>query len=451
MVFFLSRAKNKNQLFCGNVAKNKILKEGIGKRMTIISNITDELNNPGLSSTRLSELCTQLQDSVDSRYAVKDEVELIESLSYHSIYKGVDLRINNDVLKTIDCYFRRNVHDYDGIIQALISSLQPLLLKGKSNSELQEQQNLGLKPVLGMSLKEDQLKEAWIRQDGLKSIPLFYVILLHIKRKDVSTNLSWIIPGILNILDDTTDLRKIKLRGVFLLQTALDHTFMHEINDSKWIQFSSTGLFPLFEKTLINMCYFLPPSYDANETLAIWQLVFPTINSLYKVEFFNEKNNYQYHLEKFMSEILLQNIIPRASLNYENLTLYALETTATVLKMQKEESVVHLQRLIYVLGEYIVRNPFYTTFPKLVSKALSVVDILLTVCPHERIEAHKFDILSLILITYDKCSQENALNESIELQCKGTMRGLLHYNYGMEDELSTLSNQPRFRLLFESL
>lgn len=421
--------------------------------MTTISDITDELNDPGLSFTRLSELCTQLQDGIDSRcgLTVKDEIKIIESLSYHSIHEGVDLQINKHVLKTIDCYFRRNAHDHDCIMQALISSLQPLLLKGKSNSERKQQQNLGLKPVLGMSLKEDQLKEVWIRQDGLKSIPLFYVILLHIKRKDVSTNLSWIIPGILNILDDTTDLRKVKLRGVFLLQTALDHTFMHEINDSKWIQFSSTGLFPLFEKALINMCYFLPPSYDANETLAIWRLVFPTINSLYKVEFFDNKHKYQYHLEKFMSEILLQNIIPRASLNYENLTLYALETTATVLKLQKEGSVVHLQRLIYVLGEYIVRSPFYTAFPKLISKTLSVIDILIKVCPQERIKAHKFDILSLILITYDKCSQEDALNESIQLQCKGTMRGLLNYNCGMERELSSLSNQPRFRLLFESL
>lgn len=107
--------------------------------MTTISDITDELNDPGLSFTRLSELCTQLQDGIDSRcgLTVKDEIKIIESLSYHSIHEGVDLQINKHVLKTIDCYFRRNAHDHDGIMQALISSLQPLLLKGKSNSRAQ--------------------------------------------------------------------------------------------------------------------------------------------------------------------------------------------------------------------------------------------------------------------------------------------------------------------------
>lgn len=179
------------------------------------------------------------------------------------------------------------------------------------------------------------------------------------------------------------------------------------------------------------MCYFLPPSYNADETIAIWRVVFPTIQSLYKVEFLDNYTKYQYHLEKFMSEIILQNIIPRASLAYENLTLYALECTMNILRLQREGSVVHLQRLIFVLGEYIVRNPFYTTFPKLISKTLSVVSTLIKVCPNERIVAHRFDILSLILVTYDKCSQEDALNESILQQCKETISWLLNCDCAM--------------------
>ena len=419
--------------------------------MTAVTDIIDELNDSSLSSTRLRELCLQLRKKTDTGCAitVSDEVNLIESLSYHSISPGVDIQINTDVLQTIDYYFQRNKSEHDEIMCVLISKLQPLLLKRKSNFELKEQRNLGLKPTLGMSLKEDNLMQAWVSQGGLKGIPLFYVILLHLKRRDISTNLSWIIPGILNILDDTTDIRRIKLRGVLLLQTLLNHTFMNETNDSKWIQFSSTGLFPLFEKTLINMCYFLPPSYNADETIAIWRVVFPTIQSLYKVEFLDNYTKYQYHLEKFMSEIILQNIIPRASLAYENLTLYALECTMNILRLQREGSVVHLQRLIFVLGEYIVRNPFYTTFPKLISKTLSVVSTLITVCPHERIVAHRFDILSLILVTYDKCSQEDALNESILQQCKETISWLLNCDCAMGEQLSTLSKQPRFQLLFE--
>lgn len=419
--------------------------------MTAVTDIIDELNDSSLSSTRLRELCLQLRKKTDTGCAitVSDEVNLIESLSYHSISPGVDIQINTDVLQTIDYYFQRNKSEHDEIMCVLISKLQPLLLKRKSNFELKEQRNLGLKPTLGMSLKEDNLMQAWVSQGGLKGIPLFYVILLHLKRRDISTNLSWIIPGILNILDDTTDIRRIKLRGVLLLQTLLNHTFMNETNDSKWIQFSSTGLFPLFEKTLINMCYFFPPSYNADETIAIWRVVFPTIQSLYKVEFLDNYTKYQYHLEKFMSEIILQNIIPRASLAYENLTLYALECTMNILRLQREGSVVHLQRLIFVLGEYIVRNPFYTTFPKLISKTLSVVSTLIKVCPNERIVAHRFDILSLILVTYDKCSQEDALNESILQQCKETISWLLNCDCAMGEQLSTLSKQPRFQLLFE--
>ncbi|AJV41794.1 Tti2p [Saccharomyces cerevisiae YJM1342] len=419
--------------------------------MTAVTDIIDELNDWSLSSARLRELCLQLRKKTDTGCAitVSDEVNLIESLSYHSISPGVDIQINTDVLQTIDYYFQRNKSEHDEIMCVLISKLQPLLLKRKSNFELKEQRNLGLKPTLGMSLKEDNLMQAWVSQGGLKGIPLFYVILLHLKRRDISTNLSWIIPGILNILDDTTDIRRIKLRGVLLLQTLLNHTFMNETNDSKWIQFSSTGLFPLFEKTLINMCYFLPPSYNADETIAIWRVVFPTIQSLYRVEFLDNYTKYQYHLEKFMSEIILQNIIPRASLAYENLTLYALECTMNILRLQREGSVVHLQRLIFVLGEYIVRNPFYTTFPKLISKTLSVVSTLIKVCPNERIVAHRFDILSLILVTYDKCSQEDALNESILQQCKETISWLLNCDCAMGEQLSTLSKQPRFQLLFE--
>ncbi|AJR71591.1 BMC_2a_G0031800.mRNA.1.CDS.1 [Saccharomyces cerevisiae] len=419
--------------------------------MTAVTDVIDELNDSSLSSARLRELCLQLRKKTDTGCAitVSDEVNLIESLSYHSISPGVDIQINTDVLQTIDYYFQRNKSEHDEIMCVLISKLQPLLLKRKSNFELKEQRNLGLKPTLGMSLKEDNLMQAWVSQGGLKGIPLFYVILLHLKRRDISTNLSWIIPGILNILDDTTDIRRIKLRGVLLLQTLLNHTFMNETNDSKWIQFSSTGLFPLFEKTLINMCYFLPPSYNADETIAIWWVVFPTIQSLYRVEFLDNYTKYQYHLEKFMSEIILQNIIPRASLAYENLTLYALECTMNILRLQREGSVVHLQRLIFVLGEYIVRNPFYTTFPKLISKTLSVVSTLIKVCPNERIVAHRFDILSLILVTYDKCSQEDALNESILQQCKETISWLLNCDCAMGEQLSTLSKQPRFQLLFE--
>ena len=317
--------------------------------MTPIDDIISELNELKISSARLSELCLQLREKVDTTCAitVADEIKLIESLSYHSISSRLDIQINNDVLKTIDRYFQLSEGNYDGIMWGLISALQPLLLKGKSNSGLKEQRNPGLKPTLGLSMKEDNITKAWVNQGGLKSIPLFYVILLYLKRKDVSTNLSWIIPGIINILDNTTDIRKIKLRGVLLLKTLLDYTFMSEPDNPKWIQFSSTGLFPLFEKTLINMCYFLPPSYSADETVAIWRIVFPTILALYKVEFFADYTKYQYHLEKFMSGILLQNIIPRVSLAHENLTLYALETVSNMLKLQKEGSVVHLS-LIHI-------------------------------------------------------------------------------------------------------
>ena len=70
--------------------------------MTAVTDIIDELNDSSLSSTRLRELCLQLRKKTDTGCAitVSDEVNLIESLSYHSISPGVDIQINTDVLQT---------------------------------------------------------------------------------------------------------------------------------------------------------------------------------------------------------------------------------------------------------------------------------------------------------------------------------------------------------------
>ncbi|AQZ18388.1 TTI2 (YJR136C) [Zygosaccharomyces parabailii] len=292
----------------------------------------------------------------------------------------------------------------DEILDWFVDELRPLLPCIKHNENVSASN--ALKPGIGISYKEDAQREEWRKRGGLKSIPLFYVVLLHLKNKDISSNLWWITPGILNILDDTNDIEGVKLKGVFLLRVFLEHCFDDQ---RKWVSFSDLGLFELYRPILLNMCYYLPPSYDSNTSLKVLQTVFPALMALYRLQFGDGSLNYKHHLGKFLSEIILQILIPRVNLTHESLTEYALDIVCQIIQIQKESSAVHLQRIIYVLGEYLVRNPFFTAFSSLLHGTLNVITALIRYCPKERIVAHKYDFLGLLLIIFEKCQQEGML------------------------------------------
>lgn len=295
----------------------------------------------------------------------------------------------------------------DEILAWFVDELRPLLLCIKHNEKVSASN--ALKPQIGMSYKEDAQREEWRKRGGLKSIPLFYVVLLHLKNKDVSSNLWWITPGILNLLDDTNDIEGVKLKGVFLLRVFLEHCFDDQ---GKWVSFSDLGLFELYRPILVNMCYYMPPSYDSNTSLKVLQTVFPTLMSLYRLQFGDGSIRYKHYLGKFLSEIILQILVPRVNLTHESLTEYALDVVCQIIQIQKELSAVHLQRIIYVLGEYLVRNPFFTAFSSLLHGTLNVVSALISHCSKERIVAHKYDFLGLLLIIFEKCQQEGKLTQT---------------------------------------
>ncbi|EDO15713.1 hypothetical protein Kpol_1000p26 [Vanderwaltozyma polyspora DSM 70294] len=310
------------------------------------------------------------------------------------------------------------------MLHGLIDHLQPLLLKCSNSGKTE-----GLRPNLGFSIKNDDLRTKWLDCGGLQSIPLFYTILRFMKRNEISSNLWWITPGILNLLDDTTDLERIKLGGVKLLQVLLEHTFAGSVvEDERWMSFPETGLFKLYEPILINMTYYLPPSYSSKETLMVFEMVFPTLELLYKREFNDNRAMYQKNLQKILSVVILQNVMPRVTYQYEDLTLYILNLTVELLNELQGASVIHLSRLIFNLGEYVIRNPFFTAFPSIMNETMRLIQTLIDITPEERLKCHNFDLYGLLFIMYEKNYQEGTLSEDrmtlmqemiIELETKG--------------------------------
>lgn len=361
-------------------------------------------------NNELKHICSCLQNhAVDD---VDTSLQVIQCLSYFAMDKEpIRSSCLETIQKVIGVLNKDTNWSYDELLTWLIDRLRPLLLRiNESTRESEKNEDNALKPKIGFSYKEDEQRQKWRKQGGLKCISFFYVVLLHLKNRHVSSNLWWITPGILNILDDTTDILGVKLKGVLLLRAFLENSFEDQKN---WVSFSDLGLFELYSPILWNLCYYLPPSYDSSTSLCILQVVFPTLNSLYRLQFINSDLKYKYHIGKFLSEILLQNLIPRINFISEPLTAYVLETCCRSVKILGLSSAVHLQRMIYVLGEYLVRNPFFTAFDSLVDNSLNLIHTMIAECPAERIIAHRYDFYGLLLISFGKCKQEGKLTQDI--------------------------------------
>lgn len=367
---------------------------------------------PEISELELIELCKESTEVLPRDVFLS----FILNLSYLALNKGTIGRIS---IETVQRLITKSSVNEEEIVKWLIENLQPLLLR----TEDRRRNNVksGLRPSVGMSSKDDEARRIWKERGGIRSIPLFYVILLHLQHRNVSSNLWWITPGILNLLDDTTDLAGIKLPGVLLLRTFLSNAFKDETH---WISLRETGLFKLYEPILLNMCYYLPPSYSSDETLKVWREVFPTLNVLYATQFKNSEIICRKYQGKFLSEFLLQQAIPRINLTSETLAIYTLDSMISLMKMLDTSTLYHMSRIIYTLGEYLVRNPFFTAFEGLLRKTLDTLEVLVAVCPAARLTAHKFDLLALILIGFDKCKQEGKLTEDLTNNFRRLMQSL---------------------------
>lgn len=357
-------------------------------------------------------VCTLLKNS----NAISNDLKtnILRCLSYYTIDDRLDPEISNKCQEVI----KDLLNDYH--LEILINHLREILLNIKNlQSSVSGRYRIvnhneigkGLKPQLGFSAKEDLIRETWRKDGGLRSIPLFYTILSFLNQKHISQNLWWITPGILNLLDDTSDIQGIKLKGVLILRQFLDVT-LHP-KTSLHFNFHSTCLIQAYEPILKNMCFYLPPSYQEKESLSILQVVYPTLLSLYFTDSGPDSSEYFIYIGKFFSETILQTTIPRIGLDHVDLLLFVLEFTIKVIKILTYRSVKYMQRVIYTVGEYIIKNPFIKLHVPLLLKTLEVLKCLIINSPDERVKIHKYDFLACALILFKKLHNEDALNDEI--------------------------------------
>ncbi|CCF58588.1 hypothetical protein KAFR_0E04380 [Kazachstania africana CBS 2517] len=328
----------------------------------------------------------------------------IKALSYFTM--DPDMKVRKIAISTMEELCAKDSNLLPQLIDDVRNSLQKLGHRGK------DEQN-GLKPQLGLALKGDKIMSDWKSQGGLKDIPIFNTILLNLPRNQISENLWWIRPGILSLLDDTTDLRGIKLNGVKLLGTLVDRCFI-DVSD-KWISFKETGLFDLTEPMVRNLCYYLPPTYSMEDSISVFEAVIPTLRCLYKAQY-DIKDCKDMIGAKILSQILLQHVIPRIGIRYEKLSeLVISDIMCPMIRSLGETCVPYLQRIIFTVGEYLVRDPFITTSKSLVNAIINVLESVIDAAGYdnERIIAHQYDFLAMIIILFEKCENEGIVNDLI--------------------------------------
>ncbi|CUS24942.1 LAQU0S22e00628g1_1 [Lachancea quebecensis] len=313
------------------------------------------------------------------------------------------------------------------IWEKLAEDLRAMLIQLRNDQissagRLKSSKKFSLKPTKGFSLEEEKVRDKWQKNGGKQSIPLFYVVLTHIKHRDISSNLWWITPGILNLIDDTTDLEGTKLQGFVLLRQFLTKSI--DLTDTNHFDFANTGLFKMFDSSLKSLWYHFPPSTEPLLTARIWDLVFSTFIPLCKAQFAKDCASYDLHISQFMSEILLQATLPRIAADHKNLTLQVLQYMEDIFDILGRKSVAHLQRIIFIIGEHLIRNAFITLFMPLVHKVLSTLTHLVDVCPEERVTAHKYDLLACALILSGKCHLEGTLDNETSSRLRKYLQAL---------------------------
>lgn len=390
------------------------------------------------------EIARKQLDSILDRIANIDDlntinnktwlIQLVESLTYfifdkesHSSKERLEVTTSR-IWKKI-----KESHDEPTpIINILIEDLRPHLLRTKNEKVVkQANKNVGLNPKLGLSLQEDNMREQWHRNNEFKYIGTFSFILKNFRHQDVSSNLWWVIPGILNLMDDTSYFEDVKLPSIRLFYQLLEcftkkGTIDGSNSANKWIAIRDTGLYDLFEPTLKNMLFFTPPSFPKEQTFQIWSTVYPVLMKLYELQFNHPPGDLQqYHemLINLSNEVILQHSIPRCGFKYEELLVFALNQLNDILQIVGQSSILIFQRLIHVIGETLVSDPFFTLFDSVIDVIIKLIDNLIKKCPTERLIAHRFDIVGLIFIITVKCDKEGKLDGNSRLN---SLQDLIH-------------------------
>ncbi|CCE61708.1 hypothetical protein TPHA_0B00360 [Tetrapisispora phaffii CBS 4417] len=404
-----------------------------------IESLLDEsdLKSPGfLNDDVVRRMCEYISHNKNGSNSVNLKIKCIQFVSYCVLGDIVTKEISDLSATTVDSVLSKNIDDKDIIMDGLIANIQNLLYKPSNSFANVRSKSLGsgLNPKLGFNRTDETNLEQWKLNGGLYSIPLLHVILRHLDRKHFSSNIWWITPAILNLLDDTSDLHKIKLKGVKALQTLLKYPFCSLPNgkESQWISFEQTGLFGIFEPILVNMTYFLPPSYPAKETCIIYESIFPALILLYKRQYENNEVQYKTCLQKLLSDNILTNIFPRIVSEHESLTLTTIKFTNQLINELKENITILLSRFIFVLGEYFVKNPFFTTSIAIVEETIKLISLLINFAPIERLNCHKYDFTALLIIIYEKNDLEGTLDSDLLDKLKTTWDSLIDKKCGLD-------------------
>ncbi|SCV99336.1 LAFE_0A00914g1_1 [Lachancea fermentati] len=372
---------------------------------TFVSKLKDSPNFQPDSSEikKVCDLVTSSQDWMTPEL----QADVLRSISYFVLDNKIEQNTRDLCSDTISNLITRDT------LQNFITSLTPMLMQIKSKyvsaaGRFKSLPSMTLKPTIGFTANEDKIREDWLASGGIRGISLFFVTLKHMEHRDISSNLWWITPGILNIMDDTTDLLRIRLKGAVLLDCFLGTTY--DSTDTAQFDFSTTGLFDVYYGCLRSMWYLLPPSTNSKITEQVWKIVFPAMLSLFKAQFASEDLLYSNQINKFLSEILLQGTLPRVAPDHVELTIDLLRYIQVVLQILGLRSAVHMQRLIYTVGEFIIRNPFITLFVPLIHETVTTLSEMVKVCPEVRVAAHKYDLLGGVFILYLKCRSEGKLD-----------------------------------------
>ncbi|CAB4256497.1 similar to Saccharomyces cerevisiae YJR136C TTI2 Putative protein of unknown function [Maudiozyma barnettii] len=379
-----------------------------------------------------------------SDFNCNDRYKVLKCVSYYSLHP--DLPTKRKIIN----YFEKYSSDSDGLMNYLIDELKPMLLRSNSSRRKMANVHTGLNPTLGFSFEEDTFITGWKANGGLKGIPLFYMVLRHLNKSQISVNLNWIIPGIMNMLDNTSELKMIKMKGVLLLKTFLLYCFeSNESTTGNWISFKQTGVFEMVDPILKNMCYFLPPSYNEHDSLDILEEVYDTLIVLYKRGLNNGMMKRKLGTV-LLSDIILRHTLPRIGIKYEALLQFQLDSVERIIDILDDNTVIHLQRIIYTFGEYIIRDPFLTTIKNnnILPKIIDVFNKIVNICPEERIQAHKYDFVAAVCIIFQKYDSEGGVSVELLNDLGKFLDNLVVKGCNLDDIITPLMKEnPQFKEL----
>ncbi|KAL6946915.1 hypothetical protein ACO0QE_001769 [Hanseniaspora vineae] len=250
--------------------------------------------------------------------------------------------------------------------------------------------NNALLPNIGLSLLDDESETSF----SVMNHRLKWLILRTIDQlsSSISQELWWITPTILAFLDHSKIF--VKLLGVEMLSHFLD-LVPQQI-------FVNAGLFSVYYEALKNLCFYLPPAVDQASVLKIMQQVYPCMLALIS----NSVDPETYCLE-FFSDIILRTTVPRIYDLRPQLPVYVLQfLKSEYLIKRKDQVFINVQRLVYVIGQYFVQNPFLTTDIGLLQETQDFVKIMIQLDPQ-----YKYDYLAMIILMWGKCMKEGKADQ----------------------------------------